>query len=111
MGDCDVALVLGSNLPYRSTSGVGLKLPEKIIHVLLDGDYIGRNYDTEVAIAANSGAVVRQFLSAAGDADLGTGADYRKEIAELKSSVHAGLQEQWGPELKAWGGYPVGDTR
>ena len=101
MGDCDVALVLGSNLPYRSTSGVGVKLPEKIVHVLLDEDYIGKNYDTEVGIAANSGAVVRQFLSAAGD-DLGTSDDYRREIADLKASIYSGLQDQWGPELRAW---------
>ena len=81
LGDCDVALVLGSNLPYRSTSGVGLKLPQKIVHVLLDGDYIGKNFDTDVGITANSGAVVRQFLSAAGDTDASAGDDYRNEVA------------------------------
>ena len=102
MGDCDVALVLGSNLPYRSTAGVGVKLPERIVHVMLDGDYIGRNYETEVGITANSGAVVRQFLHAAGDTDIGVGSEYRREIADLKSNIYAGLQEQWGPELKAW---------
>ena len=41
-------------------------------------------------------------MSAAGNGDIGTGDDYRKEIAELKSSIYAGVQEQWGPELKAW---------
>jgi len=102
LGDCDVALVLGSNLPYRSTSGVGLKLPEKIIHVMLDGDYIGRNYETEVGIPANSGAVVRQFLSAAGNTDIGSTDEYRNEVAALKEQIYSGLQEQWGPELKAW---------
>ena len=102
LGDCDVALVLGSNLPYRSTSGVGLKLPQKLVHVLLDGDYIGKNYPTEVSIAADSGAVVRQFLSVAGDADIGASDDYRAEVSALKSQIYANLQEQWGPELKAW---------
>ena len=102
LGSCDVALVLGSNLPYRSTAGVGVKLPESVIHVLLDGDYIGRNYDTAVGIAANSGAVARQFLHAAGDADIGAGDDYRAEVAGLKEQIYAGLQEEWGPELRAW---------
>ena len=102
MGDCDVALVLGSNLPYRSTSGIGLKLPPTVIHVLLDGDYIGRNYETQVPIAANSGAVVRQFLSAAGDTDISVGESYGREVAELKQRIYDGLQQQWGPELRAW---------
>ena len=102
LGDCDVALVLGSNLPYRSTAGVGLKLPETVIHVLLDGEYIGKNYDTEVGIAANSGAVARQFLNAAGNADSGASDEYRAEVANLKGRIYAGLQEQWGPELYAW---------
>ena len=102
LGDCDVALALGSNLPYRSTAGVGLKLPETVIHVLLDGDYIGRNYDTAVGITANSGAVVRQLLDAAGDADRSVGDDYRAEVASLKRRIYAGLQEEWGPELRAW---------
>ena len=102
MGDCDVALVLGSNLPYRSTSGVGLKLPPTVIHVLLDGDYIGRNYETQVPIAANSGAVVRQFLSAAGDTDISVGDSYGREVSELKRQIYDGLQQQWGPELRAW---------
>ena len=102
LGECDVALVLGSNLPYRSTSGVGLKLPKTVVHVLLDGEYIGRNYDTEVPIAANSGAVVRQFLNAAGDTDIGASDAYRREVSELKEQVYEGLKEQWGPELRAW---------
>ena len=102
LGDCDVALVLGSNLPYRSTAGVGLNLPQKIVHVLLDGDYIGKNFDTEVGITANSGAVVRQFLHAAGDTDVSAGDDYRSEIAGLKEQIYADLQKQWGPELRAW---------
>ncbi len=102
LGECDVALVLGCNLPYRSTSGVGLKLPKTIVHVLLDGEYIGKNYETEVPIAANSGAVVRQFLNAAGDTDICASDAYRREVAELREQVYAGLKEQWGPELRAW---------
>ena len=102
LGECDVALVLGSNLPYRSTAGVGVKLPQSVIHVMLDGDYIGKNYATEVGIAANSGAVVRQFLHAAGNADVESSSAYQDEVAGLKERIYAGLQEEWGPELRAW---------
>ena len=102
LGDCDVALVLGSNLPYRSTAGVGVNLPKTVIHTLLDADYIGKNYATTVGIAANSGAVARQFLHAAGNDDISSGSAYRAEIADLKKRIYAGLQKEWGPELRAW---------
>ena len=110
MGDCDVALVLGSNLPYRSTSGIGLKLPPTVIHVLLDGDYIGRNYETQVPIAANSGAVVRQFLSAAGDADISVGDSYGREVAELKQRITTACKSN-GVRNCAPGVDPVRHTR
>ena len=40
LSPCDLVLVLGSILSYRSTAGVQLNLPETVVHVLLDGDAI-----------------------------------------------------------------------
>ena len=34
LGTCDVGVVLGAALNYRTTAGVGLKLPKTLIHVL-----------------------------------------------------------------------------
>ena len=78
LGTCDVAVVLGSALTYRTTAGVGLKLPETIIHVLLDSEIVGKNYPTTVSIEADSGAVVRQWLEAIGDRDVYTGTPTRR---------------------------------
>ena len=50
LGTCDVAVVLGSALTYRTTAGLGLKLPETLIHVLLDGETIGKNYTPTSAL-------------------------------------------------------------
>ena len=57
LGSCDVAVVLGSALTYRTTAGVGLKLPETVIHVLMDGDIIGKNYPATVPIQGDSRSV------------------------------------------------------
>ncbi len=102
LGTCDLALVLGSTLYYRSTAGVGMKLPEQVIHVLLDGESIGKNYPASIPIAANSQAVVTQLLEGIGERDVSKGESFRKEVESLKQRVYKGLQENWGNELRTF---------
>ena len=99
IGTCDVALVMGSILPYRSTAGVGLGMPQTLIHILLDGEAIGKNYPTAMPIVANSKAALEQILSLIGDKDVHKGDSYVREIAELKSQTYESLKEQWPNEL------------
>ena len=99
LGTCDLAVVLGSILPYRTTVGVGLKLPETIVHVLLDGEAIGKNYPATVPIEANSQAVVGQWLAGIGGRDVYKGDAYRTEVESLKGRIYDSLKEQWGNEL------------
>ncbi|MEK7806598.1 MAG: thiamine pyrophosphate-binding protein [Chloroflexota bacterium] len=99
LGACDLAVVLGSILPYRTTAGVGLKLPETMVHVLLDGEAIGKNYPATVPIQANSQAVVRQWLEGIGGRDVYKGDAYRAEVESLKGQIYGSLKEQWGNEL------------
>ena len=99
---CDVVLVLGSILPLRSTVGVGLKLPPTVVHVLLDGESIGKNYATEIPIAASSRAVARQLLEGIGGQDVYKGDSYRKEIDSMREQVYKNLQEKWGNETRTF---------
>ena len=99
---CDVVLVLGSILPLRSTVGVGLKLPPTVVHVLLDGESIGKNYATEIPIAASSRAVARQLLEGIGGRDVYKGDSYRKEIDSMREQVYKNLQEKWGNETRTF---------
>ena len=102
IGTCDVVLVLGSILPLRSTVGVGLKLPPTVVHVLLDGESIGKNYATEIPIAASSRAVARQLLGGIGGRDVYKGDSYRKEIDSMREQVYKNLQEKWGNETRTF---------
>ena len=102
LSTCDAVVILGSIMPHRSTSGVQLKLPENIVHVLLDGDSIGKNYGAPVPIVANSQSVARQWLDAIGDTDVSKGQSYRDEIASVKTEIHRNLQEKWGNELRVF---------
>jgi acetolactate synthase-1/2/3 large subunit len=99
LGTSDLVVVLGSILPYRSTVGVGLKLPEKIVHVLLDGEAIGKNYPTAFPIMADSRAVVRQWLDGIGGRDVHKGDAYRAEVDSVRRQIYDDLKEKWGNEL------------
>ncbi len=102
LGTCDLVVVLGSILPQRSTIGIQLRLPTNLVHVLLDGDAIGKNYAATVPIVANSQAVVEQWLSAIGDQDVYKGDAFRDEIASMKAEIRRILEETWGKELRVF---------
>ena len=102
LGTCDFALVLGSILPYRSTAGVGLKLPGNLAHVLLDGESIGKNYPAKVSLVANSRAVVRQLLDGMGSRDVSKGEAFRSEVVSMKKQIYDRLKETWGNELRTF---------
>ena len=102
LGTCDVVVALGAILPQRSTTGVQLSMPKDLIHVLLDGDSIGKNYDATVPIVANSQAVVQQWLGSIGDQDVHKGSSFMDEIAATKGEIRKVLQETWGNELKVF---------
>ena len=102
LSTCDAVVIFGSIMPHRSTTGVQLKLPETIVHILLDGDSIGKNYTATVPITANSQEVARQWLDAIGDSDVGKGQAYANEVASVKTDIHQRLQETWGNELRVF---------
>jgi len=102
LGTCDLVVVLGSIMPQRSTTGIGLKMPSDIVHVLLDGEAIGKNYPATVPIVANSQAVVQQWLGAIGDQDVHKGKAFEDDIASIKNNIRSRLEETWSNELKVF---------
>ena len=102
LGTCDLVVVLGSILPQRSTTGIGLQLPKEMVHVLLDGEAIGKNYPVTVPIVANSQAVVQQWLGAIGGQDVHKGKSFQDDIASIKGNIRQILQDTWGNELRVY---------
>ncbi|WP_224406217.1 thiamine pyrophosphate-binding protein [Afifella sp. IM 167] len=73
---CDVLLALGTRFGDRSTSawepGITHDFSaQKLIHVEIDPDRIGRNYRPDIAMAADVGAALAQLLKAAGEKGIG----------------------------------------
>jgi len=102
LGTCDLVVVLGSIMPHRSTSGIGLQLPKDMVHVLLDGEAIGKNYPATVPIVANSQAVVQQWLGAIGDQDVHKGAAFQDDLKSIRGNMRSRLEETWSNELKVF---------
>jgi acetolactate synthase-1/2/3 large subunit len=102
LGTCDLVIVLGAIMPQRSTTGIGLKLPKDVVHVLLDGEAIGKNYPATVPIVANSQAVVQQWLGAIGDQDVHKGKAFQDDIASIKGNIRSKLEETWSNELNVF---------
>ena len=102
LGTCDLVVVLGSILPQRSTSGIGLQLPREMVHVLLDGEAIGKNYPVTVPIVANSQAVVQQWLGAIGDQDVHKGKAFQEGISAIRSNMRERLEDTWSNELRVY---------
>jgi len=100
LGTCDVGVVLGAALNYRTTEGVGLKLPKTLIHVLMDRDIIGKNYETAIPIQGESRAVVRQWLDAIGSRDMEKDGAFRSEFTALRQEIYDNIKDQWGNELR-----------
>ena len=98
---CDLVLGLGSGFIHRSTVQLGVRLPEQLIQVVADPDYLGRNYPVSLGIVADGGVVASQILERVQGRDLSTGPGYRDEIRNLKRLIRTELQHQWPLETRA----------
>ncbi|MBI2855354.1 MAG: thiamine pyrophosphate-binding protein [Chloroflexi bacterium] len=96
LADCDCLLVVGSSLPYRTTAGVGLKLPRRIVHVDIDSQVFGKTYPPELEIEADARAVLAQLVHALQGKGVGKSERRLKEIQDMKAQAYRYLQEE-GP--------------
>ena len=99
IGNCDLALVVGSGLAYNTSLGYGLKLPQNLIHIMLDGAFIGKNYPATVGIVGDSKAVLHQMLASIGDRDVYKGDAFAKEVEEVKNRTDQALRELWPVQI------------
>jgi len=88
-GECDTTLAIGCRFGEVATASYGLKPPAPLVHVDIEPKVLGRNFEAEVAIAADADAFVRGLLPrlAARNAE----ADLRTRIRE----GHEGVRRQW----------------
>ena len=101
IGNCDLVIALGAALPYRTTLGIGIEIRGRLVQVVLDPRYLGRNYPVSVGITANARIVANQLLDALADKEQTKAGAYLAEVRQLKRNIEQDLGEQWPNEVRA----------
>ena len=90
--DCDAMLAVGTRFAEICTGSYGAIPPEKLVHIDINKDALGRNHPTPVAIHADSRdavpAIAERLLESAGARD---SAELRQSIASDKKA----WMEEW----------------
>ena len=97
---CDLVLALGAGLLHRSTVEIGLQFPSQLVQVVLDRDYLGRNYPISTGIVADAGVVMQQLLKELRSEFVAVEHGYQAEIQQLRERIRRDLEEQWPTEMR-----------
>ena len=101
---CDVVLVVGSSLPFRSTEGVGLRMPSGLVHVDIDAAMIGRNYPAALGLVGDAKAVLRQVLDAIDGRRRARNGAQQEELIALKAQLSDSARASFPNESRLWEG-------
>ena len=88
---CDLAVVIGARLPYRATVGVGLKLPQNLIHIDIDNAVFGKNFKPAVAITGDAREILGQMNHALEGKNAAKSESFAREVAELRRRIRQAL--------------------
>ena len=101
VGTCDVVIAAGTSLPFRTTTGVGLRLPENLVQIDIDPEMFGRNYPVKAGLAGDAKAVLRALLDAL-EGSREAPASEREECSRVKDATRQSVEEQFPRELRVW---------
>ena len=104
IASCDVALVVGSSLPYTATKGAGLRFPANLIQVDIDSDMIERTFPVALSLVGDAKLVLRQVLDAMAGQRTVRDQAYHTELETLKAEAYAAVQSQLPNQLALWEG-------
>ena len=88
----DTLLVVGCSLSIARTKDRGLRLPGNLVHVDIDGESIGKVYETAVGVVGDAKVVLKQINSAIKGRPAGLEAGFDGESRALKKTI---LETRW----------------
>ena len=94
LDEADLVLVVGSSLDEVETGRWTLPLPEKLIHIDISPEIIGRNYPTTVGLAGDAKVVLGQLLEALAECDCVDHPSPAARIAGIKAQVRQKLRDR-----------------
>ena len=88
-GSCDATLAIGCRFAEVGTASYGIEPPRPMIHVDVDPEVLGRNYEADLPVRADAAIVVRDLLG---------GLPVRDRNDDLHASIaqaQEGIEQEW----------------
>ena len=104
LAGADRGLVVGSDLDAVATATWSVELPDRLVHVTLDGDDVGFGYDTELGVVADADRFLRALddrLAGSDEADAArtrSGAERAAAVRSADESRFAALADDRAPD-------------
>ena len=92
----DVLLAVGTHFTGPHTQNWRLELPEKLIHVDVDGAEMNRNYPVEVGLVADAQRALAALIAAVGEAT-SVEPGYAEEVRQVGEQVRTSVRATLGP--------------
>ncbi len=97
--ECDLTLAVGCRFSEVGTGSYGFEIPGPLIHVDIDPTVLGANYDTEVAVVADSSEFIQAVLTRLEEVEGSRDTVLRDRIREGHAAVRAGWLSNVGGDL------------
>jgi len=96
--DCDCLLAVGTRFGEIPTGSYGAAVPEKLVHIDIDKEVLGRNYPATVGIAGDSRVVIPALLEALKKKSLSNSGRREQRASQIKADKEAYAKE-WRAHL------------
>lgn len=98
----DVMLAIGTRFQGPNTENWKMQLPEKLIHIDINPEALGRCYEPTVGLVHDAKEALQTILAALADAGrdeaLGVEEGWRDEVAAVAAAARTHLRETLGPQ-------------
>jgi len=91
--DADVILAVGTRLTWQMRPGTAPQPTQRLIHVDVDSEVIGKNFPAEIAIAADAKESLRAILEAVREKKVPAGGWANKKLEECRRKHQDWLEE------------------
>ncbi|MGQ9632242.1 MAG: thiamine pyrophosphate-binding protein [bacterium] len=99
LGECDVALAVGTRFGNRSTNQWNLKLPRNLIQIDIDPGEIGKNYPASLDIVGDAKSILREILNRIGKRSKRSEHPRAEKIKATREEVLRGLRSRYPKEM------------
>jgi acetolactate synthase I/II/III large subunit len=97
---CDLVIVIGACLPYRSTVDLGIEMPENLIHITQDENLFDLNYKARIKLKSRGDRVIKELAVRLKSIQLQIDKNYSKEAKVLKNNIYESVKNSWKSALR-----------